>query len=115
MNVKSAFARPLDGAILAGRKFVVRGAAWAGERAVRKVEVSTDGGRTFQAARLAGSAAAYAWTQWTHEWRIPGAGEYELVVRADDDSGREQPAERAGERADEYEQNSWQRVKVTVR
>ena len=44
MNVKSAFSRPLDGAILFGRRFILRGAAWAGENRVRSVEVSIDGG-----------------------------------------------------------------------
>ena len=47
MNVKSAFSRPVDGAILTRRRFTIRGAAWAGENRIREVEVSTDGGKTW--------------------------------------------------------------------
>ena len=31
MTVKSVFSRPVDGAVLVGRRFIIRGAAWAGE------------------------------------------------------------------------------------
>jgi DMSO/TMAO reductase YedYZ molybdopterin-dependent catalytic subunit len=114
MHVKSAFARPLDGAILINRRFTVRGAAWAGENRVRQVEVSTDAGKSWGAARLGTDPLPYAWVQWTHEWRIPGPGQYELMVRAEDDVGRRQPKERAADRADGYELNSYQAVRVTV-
>ena len=105
-----------------GRRFVARGAAWAGPSRVRQVELSTDGGRSWQAAQLATTSAAsaqqpYTWVYWNYEWRIPSPGDYELIVRATDDQGRVQPAERAKERVDRYEQNSYQRVrcKVTAR
>ena len=113
MNVKSAFSRPLDGAILTGRRFMIRGAAWAGENRVRRVEVST-AGKAWQTARLASEPQPYAWVQWMYEWRIPGAGQYDLTVRAEDDRGRRQPAERAADRADDYESNAWQTVRVTA-
>jgi DMSO/TMAO reductase YedYZ molybdopterin-dependent catalytic subunit len=115
MHVKSAFARPLDGAILTGRRFIVRGAAWAGENRVHQVEVSTDGAKSWQTARLSAEPLRYTWVQWTHEWKIPGAGQYELAVHASDDADRRQPAGRAPDRADGYELNSWQTVRVTVR
>lgn len=110
--VKSAFARPLDGAVIFGRRFVVRGAAWAGERRVSVVELSTDGGRSWSAATLLDTAQPYTWVRWQSEWKIPAAGNHELVVRAVDDAGRMQPAGTQG--ANEYGQNAWQRVKVTV-
>ena len=114
MNVKAAFSRPLDGAILMGRRFVVRGAAWAGENRVRQVEVSVDGGNSWQTARLASDPQPYAWVHWSHGWTIKGPGSYELAVRASDDKGREQPAERASERVDDYEWNTFQKIRVTV-
>lgn len=113
--VKSVFSRPLDGAILYTRRFTLRGAAWAGERAVRSVEVSVDGGRAWMAAKLAPAAAArYAWTHWSFDWKIPARGPFELVVRAASDAGAAQPAERDAARVDEYEQNHWHRIKVTA-
>jgi DMSO/TMAO reductase YedYZ molybdopterin-dependent catalytic subunit len=114
MNVKSAFSRPLDGAILAGKHFTVRGAAWAGENRVRQVEVSLDGGRSWQPARLLSPPRPYNWVYWAYEWKIKSAGEYELSVRAADDQGRQQPSARASERVDAYESNPSQIVKVTV-
>ena len=118
MLVKSAFTRPMDGAILRGRRFVARGAAWAGESRVRGVEVSTDGGGTWQTARLSASGCPepgpYAWLLWEYDWKIPGPGKYVLVVRATDDKGRVQPAERPSERVDPYEWNAWQRINVIV-
>ena len=114
MNVKAVFSRPVDGAILSGRTFIMRGAAWAGENRVRLVEVSADGGTTWAAAHLSGETQPYAWLHWDYDWKAPGPGMHELVVRAHDEAGRSQPAERAGDRGDDYEQDSWQRVRVMV-
>jgi DMSO/TMAO reductase YedYZ molybdopterin-dependent catalytic subunit len=114
MNVNSAFTRPVDGAILYGRRFTVRGVAWAGENRVRQVEVSTDGGASWSAVRLDGEAAPYAWSRWSFAWAIPGPGRYELRVRATDDQERSQPADRANDRADGYELNHWQAIRVTA-
>ena len=112
MNVKAIFSRPVDGAVLVGRKFTVRGAAWAGEKRVGSVEVSTDGGKSWGAARLASDPLPYAWVHWAFDWKIAGPGPHELVVRASDDAGRTQPAERARGRVDNYEQNGYQTVRV---
>jgi DMSO/TMAO reductase YedYZ molybdopterin-dependent catalytic subunit len=114
MNVKSAFSRPLDGAILTGRNFTVHGAAWAGENRVRQVDISMDGGRSWQAAKLLSQPRPYEWVHWAYVWKIKDAAEYELLVRAGDDQGRQQPLKQASERVDGYESNSSQIVKVTV-
>jgi DMSO/TMAO reductase YedYZ molybdopterin-dependent catalytic subunit len=114
MQVKSAFSRPLDGAILTKRHFIVRGAAWAGEHRVRAVEVSTDGAKSWTAASLARQTAPYAWVHWSYEWKIPGPGQYELAVRGEDEVGRSQPARHPPDRVDAYELNACQTVQVTV-
>jgi DMSO/TMAO reductase YedYZ molybdopterin-dependent catalytic subunit len=114
MAVKAAFSRPVDGAVLIGRQFIVRGAAWAGENRVQSVEVSVDGAKSWAPARLATDPQPYAWSHWSFSWKIPGPGAYDLAVRASDDAGRTQPAERARDRADNYEQNSWQAIRVAV-
>ena len=56
----------------------------------------------------------YAWVQWAYDWKIPGPGSYELVVRATDDQGRQQPEERPADRLDDYERNVQQRISVTM-
>jgi len=114
MLVKSAFARPLDGAVIRGKRFIVRGAAWAGEDKVARVELSVDDGRSWQAARLQDAEQAYAWVRWEWEWPIAASGEYDLLVRAADAQGRLQPAGRSSSRLDPYEQNTYQRVRVAV-
>jgi DMSO/TMAO reductase YedYZ molybdopterin-dependent catalytic subunit len=114
IQVKSAFSRPLDGAILIGRRFLLRGLAWAGEQRVRQVEVSVDGAKSWRPAMLTSAPRSYAWLEWTYDWKIPAAGAYELAVRAADESGRKQPAERAAQRADAYELDTPQTIRITV-
>lgn len=113
VGVKSVFARPVDGAVISGRRFTLRGAAWAGENRVAKVEVSADGGNTWLPARF-GESKPYCWSLWQCEWKIARAGEYRLVVRASDGRGRVQPPDRDARRSDSYEQNHWQRIVVTA-
>jgi DMSO/TMAO reductase YedYZ molybdopterin-dependent catalytic subunit len=112
MNVKSAFSRPVDGAILMGRRFMIRGAAWAGESTIKQVEVSTDSGAAWNTAQLTTKPAEYSWVLWSFEWKIPKAGEYDLIVRATDTQGRTQSNDRPSDRVDPYELNMQQRIRV---
>ena len=114
MRVKSAFSRPTDGAVLVGKRFLIRGVAWGGVGRVKSVEVSVDGEKTWQAARLAVPLTPYAWTPWVHDWQISGPGEHRLSVRATDQGDTLQPAERSPARVDNYELNAWQRITVTA-
>ena len=91
LNVKSVISGPLDGATVTARKIKIEGAAWAGEADVVKVEVSTDGGTSWNPARLGHEQAHYAWRLWSYEWK-PRAGEYTIQSRATDNQGRVQPA-----------------------
>lgn len=114
MLVKSAFSRPVDGAILRSRKFIIRGIAWSGQSRIHLVEVSIDAGKTWLKASLNEQLSEYSWVLWSSEWKIPTAGDYELVVRATDEQGSVQPSERATDRVDGYELNTWQRIRVHV-
>jgi sulfite oxidase len=91
LDVKSVIAQPGDGSNLKSRSLKIRGAAWAGEAAITRVEISTDGGTTWRAARLGGQQARYAWRLWEFDWHAPKAGEYTIMSRATDDQGRSQP------------------------
>src|ERR1035441_3632129 len=53
LSVKSVISGPLDGASLKSGRVAVHGAAWAGEADVVKVEVSTDGGKSWNQIRRA--------------------------------------------------------------
>ncbi len=116
MRVKAQIARPLpDEVLLSGSTVRVQGAAWAGENAVAKVELSTDGGATWNEATLSGEATKYAWRFWEYEWQTPSApAKHELIARAFDVAGNGQPPERVPGYGS-YMVNHWLRVPVEVR
>jgi DMSO/TMAO reductase YedYZ molybdopterin-dependent catalytic subunit len=73
----------------------VAGLAWAGDRGIERVEVSLDGGRTWQPAVLRRELARAAWRQWRLPWRPAKAGKVLLKVRATDGGGQLQSAAEA--------------------
>src|SRR5262245_39019320 len=95
MQPKAIIARPsLHEVVAAGQPCRLFGAAWAGERAIGKVEVSVDGGKTWSGAKLLGEARPVQWVLWGYVWEKPSRGNASLVARATDDEGRTQPATR---------------------
>jgi DMSO/TMAO reductase YedYZ molybdopterin-dependent catalytic subunit len=73
----------------------VAGLAWAGDRGIERVEVSVDGGRTWQPAVLRRELARAAWRQWRLPWEPARAGRVLLKVRATDGRGALQTAAEA--------------------
>jgi DMSO/TMAO reductase YedYZ molybdopterin-dependent catalytic subunit len=69
----------------------VLGVTWSGDDAIDGVEVSTDGGDTWDDAEVFGPDYAGAWRLFRHAWR-PDPGTYTLCSRASDEEGRPQPA-----------------------
>lgn len=65
----------------------IAGIAFAGDRGITKVEVSTDGGRTWQPAEIKTALSAYTWVLWHKQWTPEQAGKHLLVVRATDGRG----------------------------
>jgi DMSO/TMAO reductase YedYZ molybdopterin-dependent catalytic subunit len=93
MTVKSEILRPRDGDALGVGTNRLFGLAWAGEDAVAKVDVSTDGGATWRGADLIGPRAAYSWTLWEYLWEVAQPGAYCLLTRATSAAGSVQPAD----------------------
>ncbi|MGQ0810710.1 MAG: molybdopterin-dependent oxidoreductase [Nitrospiraceae bacterium] len=79
---------PGHGATVRGLNQVVRGLVFAGVRAIRQVEVSTDDGRTWNSATLDERLSPYSWRFWSYAWNVPKPGRYTLAVRATDQTGR---------------------------
>jgi DMSO/TMAO reductase YedYZ molybdopterin-dependent catalytic subunit len=74
---------------------VIAGIAFAGDRSVSKVEVSTDGGKTWEQAEIKTPLSNNSWTLWQAKWRPSRPGKHTLVVRATDGRGITQTAEHA--------------------
>jgi DMSO/TMAO reductase YedYZ molybdopterin-dependent catalytic subunit len=113
LAVKSLIAAPLDGSSVKSRQVAIQGVAWAGEADITKVEVSTDGGTSWQPAELSLDKARYAWRLWTYKWKAPQRGDYTLMSRATDSQGRTQPAAPVWNPSG-YLNNSINQVKVHV-
>ncbi len=72
----------------------VGGVAFAGLRGVQGVEVSVDGGDTWQEAQVAPAVNGLTWNLWGFSWNAE-PGSYEVLVRATDGTGETQTAERS--------------------
>jgi len=92
LSVKSVISGPRDGESLKAGRVAVHGAAWAGEADIVKVEVSTDGGASWNPAALGHDQAHYAWRLWNYEWKVK-SGDYTVLSRATDSQGRTQPSD----------------------
>ena len=93
----------------------INGVAFGGMHAVKGVEVSIDGGKTWQQARLVGpDLGKYAWRQFVLPAHF-ARGNYVVTSRATDVMGNVQPETR-GENVSGYNNASWldHAVKVTV-
>ncbi|WP_397560940.1 sulfite oxidase [Spongiactinospora sp. 9N601] len=88
---KSAFELPWDAALPAGRELELRGRSWSGNGRVERVEISVDGGASWERATLHGPRPAAGWARWRYTWRPPGPGGYTLLARATDETGTTQP------------------------
>jgi DMSO/TMAO reductase YedYZ molybdopterin-dependent catalytic subunit len=100
MQVKAEIAKPSQGETVPANSSVrVYGAAWASDGEIAKVELSTDGGSTWNEAKLLGKSIQNAWRLWEFDWQTPGMpGKRILVARATDSLGRTQPVERDRDR-----------------
>ncbi len=91
----------------------LEGRAWSGLAPVAAVEVSVDGGAVWTAAEVEPQLGPWAWAGWRFVWEA-APGDYELLCRARDEAGNEQPLVPEWN-VGGYANNAVQRVPVTVR
>lgn len=91
MPVKSTITSPEDQGKAALGTVAIRGFAWAGEQAIERVEVSTDGGSKWRDAELLSPRLPFAWRLFHLDWKPANPGYYTIMSRATDSSGRVQP------------------------
>lgn len=91
MPVKSSLTSPEDQSKAALGQITIRGFAWAGEQAIERVEVSTDGGSKWRDAQLSPQKLPFAWRLFHLDWKPADPGYYTILSRATDTAGRVQP------------------------
>ena len=91
MDPKSLITNPSGGHKLTGPGFYeISGLAWSGRGAIRRVEVSVDGGRTWRDAKLQSPVLPVAFTRFRFGWKWEGS-EVVLASRCTDEHGDVQP------------------------
>jgi len=92
LGVKSVIANPGPGPV-PGVPVRISGAAWSNGSPVTGVDVSVDGGNTWNQAKLGESLGRYSWRLYEYSWTPNGDGDYEIMARARNQAGQIQPLE----------------------
>ena len=92
LGPKSVITRPSGGQKLPGKGFYeITGLAWSGGGVIRRVEISTDGGRSWKEAQLQEPVHRIAHTRFRMDWNWDGE-EAVLQSRCTDERGGVQPS-----------------------
>lgn len=94
MEAKSVITSPSGGQTILPGFIEIRGLAWSGRGTITKVEVSTDGGRSWEQARLQEPVLSKCHTRFRFPWRWDGT-ETILQSRCTDETGYVQPSRAA--------------------
>jgi len=86
IHTTAIIATPPDGMVVNGRVHI-GGVAFAGDRGISLVEVSTDGGLTWNAATRNPTPSNLTWVLWTYDWTPSRSGSFRIVARAVDGMG----------------------------
>jgi DMSO/TMAO reductase YedYZ molybdopterin-dependent catalytic subunit len=79
--------------VRAGATVPLRGIAFGGDRGVDRVDLSADGGHTWEKTALGPDAGRYSFRQWTAQVTAPASGSLNLAVRCANTDGVTQVAE----------------------
>jgi DMSO/TMAO reductase YedYZ molybdopterin-dependent catalytic subunit len=111
--MRSIIIEPGENAILPPDPQVIRGLAWSGVVPVTSVDVSVDGGATWEATTWTSGEERYAWRAWEYIWEPTEPGPIVLASRARDAEGTVQPEDGTWNSLG-YANNAIQRVHVAV-
>ncbi len=90
LPVNALIAQPEEGAVLRAGEVIVRGHALAGGRRVERVDVSCNGGATWQLAAFVSDPTLWGWRLWETRLMLT-PGEHTLMARAWDSAAQTQP------------------------
>ena len=78
---------------LRGKEHLFKGIAYGGPETIKKVEISFDGGKTWDNAPHELPLSPYTWVVWYYNFTPPRADTYQVAVRATDAKGQAQTSE----------------------
>jgi DMSO/TMAO reductase YedYZ molybdopterin-dependent catalytic subunit len=113
INVKSIVGSLSDGDVLEAGTHELVGVAFSGEASVDKVDLSVDGGASWQPAKLEGQSTPYGFRLFRHPWKA-APGSYQVLCRATDSTGATQPESPVWNPGG-YLNNAMDRVRIEVR
>jgi DMSO/TMAO reductase YedYZ molybdopterin-dependent catalytic subunit len=99
--------------VKSGAAMPVRGIAFGGDCGVSQVELSVDGGQSWQKTTLGRDEGAYSFRQWSMQITAPQSGMLTLLVRCTNTKGEVQPAE-PNWNGGGFMRNVIERVQLTV-
>jgi hypothetical protein len=68
----------------------IAGVAFSGNKGISEVDVSVDGGKTWQVATLKRPLSNLTWVLWEYAWQPTSSGSYVIIARAIDMEGNVQ-------------------------
>ncbi len=89
--VRSAFELAWGATLVRRPVVMLTGRSWSGAGPIARIDVSADGGATWDQARIVRGGHREAWTQWAFDWQRPERGDHVVMARATDVAGRQQP------------------------
>ncbi len=113
LPINSFITTPRKGERLAEARLTVQGVAVpGGDAVIERVELSCDGGETWQTTTITSPQQQWTWCFWEMTCDLP-RGSHELVVRAFDSAGHVQPEQLADVwNFKGYVNNAYQRVRI---
>ncbi|MBX9947972.1 MAG: molybdopterin-dependent oxidoreductase [Candidatus Obscuribacterales bacterium] len=92
MNVRSILVRPdLSDVVRAGKQFEIEGIAFDGGSGIARVEVSLDGGSSWNVAKLDNADyGKFSFKRWRMAWTPASPGSYKIMTRATAGDGKVQ-------------------------
>jgi DMSO/TMAO reductase YedYZ molybdopterin-dependent catalytic subunit len=79
--------------IVVGEQIPIAGVAFAGDRGISRIQVSTDDGATWLDAEIKDPLSPYSWVIWATEINVANKDNYKIIVRAIDKMGKVQTGE----------------------
>jgi molybdenum-dependent oxidoreductase-like protein len=76
-----------------GKATLIRGIAFGGDAGVKRVDISSDGGKTWHAAHLGRDEGKYSFRQWQTRFMPAKKGDYTLMARCTYTADEVQPNE----------------------